>query len=469
MDSQCILPSIVFSNNSIIETSKKKEAPYLLRINGVIIQWIFCFGLIMFGPHWPNLRQQLVQSIAAMRCNGAIFCLGFTDAAIQEVATLLNSIRKSQKISRIKPKKNENFAQYLYSSLLQYHGFSIQQGLYEQQERQRTCVDLTSCSATTESALQSLYQRNLDCRSIDSVLQDEYSEKFLRNLVYKTSQTLCARDIVVNYQSKVIDESVILLLREMNEKYKAKKAEENGMLPNVHIVELGVGFDSRFERLFIRNDVSKKLELIWDENKTDTTLTDEYRLYEGFGKIIYHEVDLPDIIPVRKTLLIMTRVWKPLQMLTPEEVEREQKKFIHREILSGNMTDKQCTVDLLKQMKKYSSNDNNLENPNNIVIFVVEGTWRGFETSKVRQVLAHLQMIASFVGPSHCYLITDEGTSIEGFFELQKCIDTNKVHIQKQTHVMMIPKVKAHMGLISQWLFHPFCKKYYNVAVANWL
>lgn len=183
----------------------------------------------------------------------------------------------------------------------------------EQKPRSGNMISLKNASEDAESALRTLIMRCQDTVSNEPILQDPYCTDFLQYIEYNSKQVpkhfMRLATVLEPFRAKLIDQCIGAFV-ELRKGFAIQDRMENKYLTAepcvLHIVELGVGFDTRFQRLFVNKVSNIDGELI----ATYQSIIDS----SDYDIIYYYEVDIGEVLNIREKLMKTCDLDKKLKL-----------------------------------------------------------------------------------------------------------------------------------------------------------
>ena len=177
-------------------------------------------------------------------------------------------------------------------------------------------IDLNEQTLYCKTAFKSLYMRKNDYDMECSILNDKYSGMYVDMFEYNDNNIPKSYNYWWNYRSKLIDNCVIDII---------KNNIININNDPIYLIDVGVGFDTRFERIFLN----------------------ELNGFECNNSIYYYEIDLESVINIRKLLHEYCGINGILN----------GKNGIHRSMYSGSVLNSGWFDNICEDMiKHYSKN-----------------------------------------------------------------------------------------------------------------
>ena len=211
-------------------------------------------------------------------------------------------------------------------------------------------IDLENTSSAALTAFKTLYMRYEDTLDSKPILNDKLSSQYLNSFVYSKNHLPpkfpAVSSVLEPYRAKIMDMNLIQWIESryanhiLNIENKTKdvpqiinESETNKNKCVLHIIEIGIGFDTRLERIFLsESNLNKRVEhedyfmntqqvekqkIQEDDSQAFNDMfnkmpsfaeMDNTISYNDYDIIYFYEIDLNEIIYLRKQLIKKNKI-----------------------------------------------------------------------------------------------------------------------------------------------------------------
>ena len=391
-------------------------------------------------------------------------------------------------------------------------------------------IDLENTSDSAISAFKTLYMRYQDTLDPKPILNDKLSSQYLNSFVYSKQHLPPAfpavSSVLEPYRAKIIDMNVIQWIETryanhiINIENKTKdmaqiQSKDKSHKCVLHIIELGVGFDTRLERIFLsQNILSKRVEhedyfmntqefekeKIQEDNATDFqdmfdkmpsfAEMDNTISYNDYDIVYFYEIDLNQIIDLRKKLVHKNKIDALIDkhnneilvnedeneydedqdedsQFTPKLMQNLHKK-VYRKMYSYSVHDRnwfeQIRNDIMANHEKETGKI--MKNFTNVCI-VSESLFLFMQRHEMKDLIERL--CNNFTGAQ---LICDESFTNEGLMNIEKEIlkeNPLSYDVKNKVFLLKIEEVNQRLSFLVRWTVGYLTKNNYKILVVQFL
>eukprot|EP01084_Bolivina_argentea_P203029 346804_1 len=393
-------------------------------------------------------------------------------------------------------------------------------------QTQELTIDLHNQSELTISAFKTLYMRHADTLDSKPILNDKLSSQYLNSFIYSPQHLPPTfpkvSSILEPYRAKLIDMNLIQWIQSRYANHILNIENKTKDTPQIinpddsiihksvlHIIELGIGFDTRFERIFLsESNTNKKIddidyflnekekvkikeggndECTFDEMfntmpsiaEMDNTIS-----YNDYDVVCYYEIDLNPIINIRKQLIKQNNINSFIDRHNNENLFDANDSYLETQFIPkvfNNVAKK-----VYRQMYSYSVNDinwfdtvkkdiinnhnkhtgNQLKNFTNVCI-VCESLFLYITKREMKELIE--ECCTTFTGAQ---LICDESFTNEGLMNIEsEVIKANPLSydINNKVFILKLNEVNDRLSLLVKWTIGFLVKNKYRILAIQFM
>ena len=364
-------------------------------------------------------------------------------------------------------------------------------------------IDLENTTEEAISAFKTLYMRYKDTLNPKPILNDKLSSKYLNSFTYSPMHLPPAFDavsIISSYRAKIIDMNVIQWIEAryanhiINIEKKTKDApqimnqeQEDGHKSVLHIIELAVGFDTRFERIFLnQSNKNKRIEhedyFLNEKEKQKIQEDDEETFEEMFNKmpsfaemdntisyndydvVYFYEIDLNNVIDLRQKLIKQNKIDTLIYEHNNNHGEHHKNK-VYRKMYRYSVHDinwfSAIKNDIISNHKQQTGKEINNKNVFRNVCIVSEALFLFMKKHEMKELIENC--CNTFNG---AHFIFDESFTNEGLMNVEKEIlkkNPMSYDVNNKVFLLKIDEINKRLAFWVRWSVCFLAKNHYRI------
>ena len=341
-------------------------------------------------------------------------------------------------------------------------------------------VDLSTAPESALTAFKTLYLRYLDTLDDSPILNDNYSAQYLQSFSYSPSDLPPCRPSICSvlepYRAKLIDLNLLQWLRcrhsnhllniEAKTAQRAQIAESehsNAHKSVLHIIEIGVGFDTRFERIFLSERRSQKEgEKLNEFEIPSIAALDNTISSSDFDVVYFYEVDLPQIIKMRASLIEQHRM---NEAEAEHNASSQQRKRVHRSLHEFDVNDRKWFESIKSEIVKNHKAETGKALCSNFknVCIVSESLFLFLQQDELKRLI---QGCCNALNGAT--LICDESMTNDGLMNIEKNIlsqNPSSYDVKNKIFPLKMDEINQKLSFLARWTVGLLTKNYYKILV----
>lgn len=354
-------------------------------------------------------------------------------------------------------------------------------------------IDLHDSPASTQSAFKTLYMRYLDTLDPSPVLNDSLSASYLDSFIYSPQhlppQRPAVSSVLEPYRAKLIDLLLAQWLRSrhanhiLNIESRTRRTKQildaehaTAAAPKsvLHVIELGVGFDARFERIFLEHADAAEQSVDGSSGDESDSDAEDFELSQmpsiasrdsrvganDFDVVFFYELDVNNVIAQRKALHLAHGV--EARVAAQNERYAARKKKVSRALYSYSVLDENWVAAVKADMARnhVAETGREMEQCLNVCL-VAESLFLFLEHREMKQLIE--RCCDAFCG---AHFVCDESFTNQGLMSIEREVlrlRRDRYDVANKLFPLKLEEIKRRLSFLVRWTVGYLARNHYKI------
>ena len=351
---------------------------------------------------------------------------------------------------------------------------------YFVQQSKELKIELSTSSESALTAFRTLYMRYSDTLNASPILNDKYSAQYVQSFEYSPSDLppshLSISSVLEPYRAKIIDMNLLQWIRCRHSNHLLNIETKTANRPQIcdseqqnvhksvlHIIEIGIGFDTRFERIFLsQSNATKQNEQMTDfEHPSIACLDNTISWSNDFDIVYFYELDFCEIIKMKQLLIEEHKI----NDLMRECNANSNNKRVHRSFYEFDVNDIRWFDSLKNEIIKNHKAETGKTLSSNFknVAILSESLFLFLKHNELKQLIH-----GCCNALNGATLICDESMTNDGLMNIEKKILSKNplsYDIKNKVFPLKLDEVNQRLSFLIRWTVGYLTKNHYKILV----